>query len=292
MLKQRIISGTAFGVTLILIANFLPPIFGWLLLMAITVLIQIEFYAMMDKASIPVFRYVGMGCGMALISATYWTIGPSDRELALSYHVEHLILFLTLMLLFIRQFPQKHNTQPISTIAATLLGIFYGPVLFNYFTRLAFAWRESGLDAKTMEPTGRMLLLYLVAVVKSQDIGAFFIGCKYGKHRLFPRLSPKKSWEGALGGVASSLLASLLFWALSGGQLGDISLAWYHAVVLGLIMPVAGILGDLFESLLKRSANVKDSGTIIPGMGGLLDVLDSLLFGAPLLYCYLQFFVV
>jgi phosphatidate cytidylyltransferase len=292
MLKQRLISGTVIGVTLILVANFLPPMFGWLLLMALAALIQIEFYAMMDQASIPVFRYVGIACGMVMISATYWTIGPSDKQLALSYHAETFVVFLTLMVLFIRQFPQKHNVQPITTIAATLLGIFYGPVLLNYFTRLTFAWRENGLEAKTVEDTGRMLLLYLVAVVKSQDIGAYFIGCKFGKHRLFPRLSPKKSWEGAVGGVASSLLASLLFWVLAKGQLGEIPLAWYHAVILGLIMPVAGILGDLFESLLKRSANVKDSGKIIPGMGGVLDVLDSLLFGAPLLYCYLRIFVV
>ncbi len=292
MLKHRIISGSAIGLTLVLVANFLPPLFGWFLLMAIAVLIQIEFYGMMAKASIPVFRYLGMACGMALISATYWTIGPSGDELARSYHAEHAVILVTLLAVFLRPFPQKHNTQPITSIAATLLGILYGPVLFNYFTRLAFAWRETGLEARTVEETGRMLLLYLVAVVKSQDIGAYFIGCKFGKHRLFPRLSPKKSWEGAIGGVVSSLLASLLFWAIAGGKLGVIALPWYHAVVLGLIMPVAGILGDLFESLLKRAANVKDSGTIIPGMGGLLDVLDSLLFGAPLLYCYLQFFVV
>lgn len=140
-------------------------------------------------------------------------------------------------------------------------------------------------------PTGRMMVLYLVGVVKISDVGAYFSGCTLGRHKLYPRLSPKKTWEGLAGGVISSLIVSLLFYVLAGGRLGVLHLGLIDALVLGCILPVVGVLGDLFESLLKRASGLKDSGSTIPGMGGLLDVFDSLLFGAPVLYAYAVLFM-
>ena len=140
--------------------------------------------------------------------------------------------------------------------------------------------------------TGQLLVFYLVAVVKCADIGAFFAGSRFGKHKLFPRISPRKTWEGLAGGVLFSVLVGNVILWLTGGTLGDIPVSGIHRLVLPFLLAVVGVIGDMFESLIKRSTGQKDSSDAIPGMGGLLDVLDSLLFGAPVLYAYLHIFLV
>jgi len=290
MLKHRLASGLLIGGALVLVANYLPPVFAWGLLVAITLLAQIEFYTMANRAGFAVFRGVGLVCGAAMITATFWTTGPEAHDLACGYKWENLILFATLLAMFMRQFPQKHNTQPVATIAVSLLGVWYVPFLFNYFTRLAFGW-EGAVGATRVSPTGRWLILYLVAVVKSSDIGAYFSGRALGRHKLFPRLSPKKTWEGFVGGLLTAVVVSLLFQAGLGGKLGRVAFGRVDAVLLGFVLALAGVCGDLFESLIKRASATKDSGRLIPGMGGLLDVLDSLLFGAPMLYAYAKLFL-
>ncbi len=290
MLKQRIISGVLLAGMLVVVANYLPSPVCWLLLVGITALAQYEFYAMLDKAGLPVFRIVGMISGAAVISTTFWTIGPDANQIAAGYRWENLVLLMTLMFVFLRQFPKKDSKQPIVTIAVTLLGVFYVAFLLNYITRLTFGWRDTGIS-DAVGDTGRMMILYLVGVVKISDVGAFFTGRSLGRHKLFPRLSPKKTWEGLIGGILSSLAMSLLFFWLTEGSLGSVSFGLFDAIILGLILPVVAVMGDLFESLLKRAAGVKDSGSIIPGMGGVLDVLDSLMFGAPVLYAYVTIFL-
>jgi len=290
MLKQRIMSGLLLAGMVVIVANFLPSPACWLLIVGLGALAQYEFYTMMDKANLPVFRILGMAGGAAVVSATYWTIGPRPEQLAAGYRWENLVLMLTALVVFVRQFPQKNNDRPIVTIACTLLGIWYVAFLINYFTRLGFAWHD-GKVMHAVGPTGRMMVLYLVGVVKISDVGAYFSGRFLGRHKLYPRLSPKKTWEGLAGGVLSSLVMSLLFYHFAGGRLGILHLELADAVILGLLLPVVGVLGDLFESLLKRSSGVKDSGSLIPGMGGVLDVLDSLLFGAPVLYAYAVLFM-
>jgi len=125
------------------------------------------------------------------------------------------------------------------------------------------------------------LLGFLVIVVKAQDIGAYFIGTLLGKRPLLRRVSPKKSVEGSLGGVALSIVLAFVF----RGLLNEVSIG--QLFLLGLILGVIGQLGDLFESLIKRDCNVKDSGNLIPGIGGALDVMDSLIFTAPVFYFYI-----
>jgi phosphatidate cytidylyltransferase len=274
----------------IAVANYLPSPACWLLLVVIAALAQYEFYAMLDKAGLPVFRVVGMLSGAAVISATFWTIGPRAEQLAAGYRWENFVILATLIFVFVRQFPQKHNEKPIVTVAVTLLGVWYVAFLLNYLTRLAFGWRADGFY-QPVSATGRMLILYLVAVVKISDVGAFFTGRSLGRHKLFPRLSPKKTIEGLAGGIVSSIVMSLSFFFITKGQLGSISFGLHDAIILGTILPIVGVVGDLFESLLKRASGVKDSGTLIPGMGGALDVLDSLLFGAPVLYAYISLFL-
>ena len=123
---------------------------------------------------------------------------------------------------------------------------------------------------------------------KFTDIGAYLVGCAIGRHKLIPRISPGKSWEGVFGGVlVGTLVGTLYVWGLR-DVFAPLGLTWLRALPLGLVLSVCAVVGDLTESLFKRAANVKDSGGVVPGMGGTLDVLDSILFTAPAVYLFLR----
>lgn len=130
-------------------------------------------------------------------------------------------------------------------------------------------------------PLGSSWLLLIMLIVMTNDAAAYYIGSAIGKHRLYEAVSPKKSIEGALGGLAGSLVGALLAKYIFFSQLG-----YADVVITALVVGVIGQLGDLFESLLKRSFGVKDSGSIFPGHGGVLDRMDSILFAAPVTYYY------
>ena len=289
MLKYRIISGIGIVATLILACIFLPATALWILAAGLSAIAQFEFYSMMSMAGMPVFRMVGVLSGTLLITATFFSMGLGDNAATVAYRWDHAVLLLSVIAVFIRQFPQKHNDKPLETIACTLLGILYIPYLFNFFIRLAFTWDYAG-PLQRASSTGLLLAFYLVVVVKSTDMGAYFVGSALGRHKLVPRISPSKTWEGLVGGFAAAQLGSWVFFLVTGGKLGVITLRWFDAALLGFLLGFAGILGDLAESLVKRACGAKDSAKFIPGMGGLLDVFDSLLFGVPLLYLYISLF--
>jgi len=164
----------------------------------------------------------------------------------------------------------KHPS-PFNNIAYTFLGIIYTVLPFCSFYALAFA----GGSYNFHYPLGFLLLLW------ANDTGAYLFGVKFGKNRLFERHSPKKSWEGFFGGMLSALLVSFLI----AGWFTELSyLNWASAA---LIIVIFGTMGDLTESMLKRSLNTKDSGNLLPGHGGLLDRVDGLLFAAPMVFVYL-----
>ncbi|MEG3640922.1 phosphatidate cytidylyltransferase [Magnetococcus sp. PR-3] len=131
--------------------------------------------------------------------------------------------------------------------------------------------------------SGSAWILLLLLVMWSTDSAAYFTGRFFGKHKFSPHVSPKKTWEGFWGGTLAGALASV---AVVQGT--ELPMPLIHAVGIGLILSVAGQLGDLVESLLKRQAGIKDSGNVIPGHGGLLDRLDSMIFTAPAFYLYLS----
>ena len=185
---------------------------------------------------------------------------------------------------------QKLNRQPMATVACTLLGFLYVPVLFNYFSRLAFTWKPDIGPGDWFRPA-YPLVFFLIFVVKIADIGAYFIGSRFGRHKLIPRISPGKTWEGFIGGIAAGTAAGALFYIAAPSWLNCVRMNLFHAVFLGFGLSLVGTVGDLTESLLKRSAGAKDSGHFIPGMGGVLDVIDSLLFAAPAMYIYVRVFL-
>jgi phosphatidate cytidylyltransferase len=135
------------------------------------------------------------------------------------------------------------------------------------------------------------VVLGVLVLTKSCDIGAYFTGKTLGRHKLILWLSPGKTWEGLAGGiVAASLLGVLFAWLVTrwGVSPGDVPMAWWHGALLGAFLAITGQTGDLVASLLKRDAGVKDSSSLVPGFGGVLDIVDSLLPAAPVAYWLLH----
>lgn len=286
--SKRLVSGVFLAGGVAAAAFWAPSVSVAVVLCTVATLAIMEFYHLLDAMAIPSFRIMGAVASVLLIAGTWASFTLETASLAAEH--ELIVLFAALIAVLIRQFPQKNNEQPLATMACTLFGIMYVPFLFNYLTKLLFAWDTPG-PLSPVGPTGRLLVLYLVAVVKCTDIGAYAVGSRLGRHKLFPRVSPRKTWEGFFGGVGAGLLVSVLVQIVSGGRLGRVTLTLADAAVLGLVLPVMGTVGDLAESLVKRAADRKDSSTLVPGMGGALDILDSLLFAAPTLYIYLSRFL-
>ncbi len=192
------------------------------------------------------------------------------------FEASFLILFV--LGLCVRQFVSRSNTAGLLAISTTLFGLMYVPWLLNFVQKINFF---PGLENK-----GKFYVLYFIVVTKFSDTGAYAVGSLIGRHKMIPRISPGKTWEGFGGAVGVSTLASVLFAHFAGERLTGMN--WQHAVVLGVVLSSAAVMGDLIESLFKREAGVKDSGRYFPGIGGILDLLDSLLFNAPLMYLYLR----
>lgn len=178
------------------------------------------------------------------------------------------------------RFPIEGDAS-VKAVSLALLGFVYVPVLFaGFIIRLALYPQEVS--------SGFWLILLVVVVAKFTDMGAYLVGTLMGKHKAIPHISPAKSWEGYIGSLFFAIGGSFAVHALSGDGLSWLS--WPHVLGLGLVVAIAAMVGDLAESILKRSLQVKDSGQILPGIGGVLDLIDSLCFALPaaFFYVYLQ----
>ena len=292
-MKKRLLSTAAIVPLLSAAIVYAPSVVIVIILLVVSTLGILEFYRLLDQARIPAFRIVGATCGIALILATYfgftWSAncnGPGNT--ALAAECEGCALALIVMILMVREFPQVNNVLPLPTIACTLLGVLYVPMLINFFTKIGLAWDAVGWREPLKGHTGCYMIFYVCLVAKFTDAGALFVGKFLGRHKMFPRLSPLKTWEGLAGGMAAGTLTSVLFVRLAGG-FGKIQIGPGHAIILGLLLALAANIGDLAESLLKRAGSVKDSGQLVPGIGGVLDLIDSLVFAAPVFYVYARF---
>jgi phosphatidate cytidylyltransferase len=182
---------------------------------------------------------------------------------------------------FLRQSFIQENRDALPAVGMTLLGIVYLWFLMSFLARIRHL-HPAGADWLA---AGTKLLIGTVALSKVSDIGAYFVGRHFGRHKLIPRISPAKSVEGSIAGLASSVGAAYLCSAI--GILPG--LGGWMVPVFGLLAGATGQCGDLLESLFKRSGGVKDSGSTFPGFGGILDVIDSLLITAPPAYFFLRF---
>lgn len=239
-----------------------------------------EFYGLVEKRDLVCFKYSGLLGGALLMIGTFLNltgvIGSHHDSPARVNDFETSFLILFVLGLCVRQFVSKSNTAGILAISTTLFGLMYVPWLLNFIQKINFFPNVNG----------HFYLLYFLLITKFSDMGAYSVGSLIGKHKMIPRISPGKTWEGFAGAIVVSTVASLFFVHFARDEMPAMN--WKHAIVLGVVLSIAAVIGDLIESLFKREAGVKDSGHLFPGIGGILDLLDSLLFNAPLMYIYLR----
>jgi phosphatidate cytidylyltransferase len=241
-----------------------------------------EFYGLVYKRGLVCFKMSGIIAGVSLmvvtsLHCTGW-LGPHDNP-SLVNDFETTILILFVLGLCVRQFVSRSNTAGILAISTTLFGLMYVPWLLNFIQKINFF---PGID-----DNGKYFVLYFILVTKFSDTGAYAIGSLIGRHKMIPRISPAKTWEGFGGAILVATGASLGFAHIFADKMPGMTPL--HAVILGVILSCTAVVGDLIESLFKREAGVKDSGNFFPGIGGILDLLDSLLFNAPIMYLYLRY---
>jgi phosphatidate cytidylyltransferase len=241
----------------------------------------VEFYNLLAHRNLFCFKGVGVFGGLLLMASTFFYLSgqivpatqPSDAN---DFETSFLILFV--LGLCVRQFLSKTNTAGLIAISTTLFGLMYVPYLLNFIQKINFF--------PLLQGNGAYYILYFILVTKFSDLGAYCVGSLIGKHKMIPRISPGKTWEGFGGAIVISTAASVAFAHFAGPKLAGMTLL--HATILGVILSLAAVVGDLIESLFKREAGVKDSGTSFPGIGGILDLIDSILFNAPIMYLYLR----
>jgi phosphatidate cytidylyltransferase len=244
-----------------------------------------EFYGLAEKRGLACFKWCGLIGGVLMMAGTFLHLtghlGLNDSPArANDFETGFLILFV--LGLCVRQFISKTNTTGILTISVTLFGLMYVPWLLNFVQKIIFFPFASA----DLADEGKYFLFYFILVTKFSDMGAYAVGSLIGRHKMIPRISPGKTWEGFGGAILVSTGASLAFVHFFRAHMyGMDSL---HAIILGVVLSSTAVIGDLIESLFKREAGVKDSGNLFPGIGGILDLLDSLLFNAPIMYLYLR----
>ncbi len=266
-LQQRVIAAIV-GVPFILFMIWYADWTLALLFCVVSALTQREFYRLLGLDGFEPLTAYGTLVGTMICVLAYFV--ETDQ---ISMGAYFLICPASSMIFLIKLY-KKRDMKPFTNIGFTFLGIIYVAMPFALLIIMA-------LQGGTFHPmliTGCLLLLW------ASDIGAYFAGTKFGRRKLFERVSPKKSWEGSLGGAAAAGLIALglTFWApeLKPWQ-------WY---CVGGIIVVTGTYGDLVESLFKRSIAIKDSGTSIPGHGGFLDRFDGLLLATPFIITFLKLF--
>ncbi|WP_443945222.1 phosphatidate cytidylyltransferase [Pedobacter sp. AW1-32] len=264
-MKTRAI--TAFFFTIVMLASILLGSYTFsIFYLVLSILSLFEFYKLVKTSGIRPHRNIGLIAG-----ALIFLMAAGLHYLR--YDTKYLLLCIPLIFsVFISELYKK-NKIPFANISYTFVGFIYVTVPFCFFHALGFI--ENWNHYSFHYPLSFMLMLW------ANDTGAYLFGMKFGKRKLFERHSPKKSWEGFLGGMFTSVVAAI---ALSFFFTEKIPLVWAGMAIL---ISSFGTLGDLIESMLKRSLDTKDSGGLLPGHGGLLDRFDGLLLAAPVVYAYL-----
>ncbi len=237
-----------------------------LIFLTVVILGMLEFIEIV-KVRKPVRAQVGW----ALFIGIFWYVSVF-YVLRGNLSARWLVFIVPLLIgVFITELYRKKES-PLLNIAVTLLVPFYVALPFSFLHFLAFHHGVYNYE----------LVLGFFILIWANDTGAYLIGVSFGKHKFFPRISPKKTWEGFFGGISFTLLAG---WLISAFFIDHLN--WYYWLIIALIVSVMGTLGDLVESMLKRSVNLKDSGKILPGHGGVLDRFDAVIFAAPLMVSFL-----
>ncbi|MBT5028508.1 MAG: phosphatidate cytidylyltransferase, partial [Nitrospina sp.] len=236
----------------------------FLLIASIVLIAAHEYFSMIANAGISGFPIEGLVLSFLLLAT--WFFIPQFLSL--------FGVFIPLTLFIVWCFREKNVRVALDSISYTLFGILYTAGLGGYFLLI------SNLEG------GRQMLVFILLFVWVGDSAAFYVGRKLGERKLLEVVSPNKTIAGAVANVMGTLIAALLASSLFFNEIPLI-----HCLIVAFICGIIGQFGDLAESLIKRNCRVKDSGTLIPGHGGVLDRIDSLLFVGPAFYCYYQVFL-
>jgi phosphatidate cytidylyltransferase len=239
---------------------------------------QYEYFQMIKNSGVKPQMIPGMVTGItAYIISTLIASGTIPKN-------GFLVLVPMMLLMMIIELYRKQD-KPFDSLAHTFFSVLYIALPFSMFPFAAF--ERTGLNSILQHPSvvfSPGIIIGFFILIWANDTGAYLTGMTIGKHKLWERISPKKTWEGFFGGL---ILAVVVAWFIS-GWLGVVDRI--HWVMIAVIVSVAGTYGDLVESMLKRSTGVKDSGTILPGHGGFLDRFDSAIISFPLVYLFISLF--
>ena len=258
------------------------------IIMLLNIVGLLEFYGMVNANGLPRFKWLGLAGGVTLVGTLFvYLSGLAKRQLGEpttggAAELE-LGIFAVLLLALLGRRVFAHPAAPsFSMVGHTMLGVLYVSWLLGFMLKIYFFAKQAGAG---FDP-GYCLLFFILAT-KCSDIGAYSLGSLIGRHKMIPSVSPGKTWEGFVGAILLSTAAAMVmahYWGST--RLGGMTLG--HATALGPVLAVGAVIGDLVESVFKRDSGVKDSGSFFPGIGGILDLLDSLLFNAPLMFLYLR----
>ncbi len=268
---------------LTIIASFIlksEAAFGLLITLPILVSLW-EYFALLKSGGIGHHRGLGIIAALVLVGLNFWVLRsyPGSLEDLLIFPLEAAVFALLTIVLFLREFGRNSpGRQTAEAVAFTLFGVVYIPWLFLFMAKLLYLTPRDATGCTT----GQYLVLFVVAVTKFTDVGAFLCGSLFGRTPFFPNISPKKTWEGIGGALVLAVLVGIGVFHFFAHHLPPFPPGLICG--LSLLFGVVGIAGDLAESLLKRSLHTKDSGHALPGIGGGLDLIDSLLFTLPLSY--------
>jgi len=279
----RTISGAVFISVMIAAIWFPPYLFGAVFLL-ITVLGLREFYMLCDNIEgVKISKVLSVISGMMLFLALYsFSLPFAHRNLGFFGSFLALYFLCAITLFLLELFRKQKN--PIQNIAISLMGHIYVALPFGLLCM--------------MESQNKIFLLAFFLIIWASDTGAYITGISIGKHKMFERISPKKTWEGFFGGMVFALIVGFIFYTTNTKELELIPTVEYFKyynllelwqwLAFALIVFIFGTLGDLVESMFKRSLNVKDSGSFMPGHGGLLDRFDSAIIAAPVAFVFLM----
>ena len=249
----------------------------------LAVISTIEYFRMLRAADVKCFPRFGLMLAVAYCGIAYLHFIEGGKDIPPVF--DAVAVFIAVTGAFTLQFRYSiTGIEALLAVAANLLGFLYIAYLFNFAARITFALPGEGAVP------GAFVLLWLLAVTKFSDMGAYITGSLIGKHKMIPHISPGKTWEGFAGALFFAQLAACGLYALLPGKLAALH-SWPHVIALGFLLAILAVVGDLAESVVKRSLHAKDSGKMLPGIGGGLDLIDSICFTAPALYFYLVWII-
>ncbi len=279
---KRILSTIGLWLFVIGLVIFFGPVGGVWVLAAFTVLTQYELYALLEKADFAPQKRLGCFLGLFIILGAWYL--PAYSKIHFMDAGED-IFTIAIMIVSLSVLIKPDFSDNRSRIMSTLFGLLLVPFMLHFYVLLVYHFNKIGLP-----DTGLLLTLWIVAVAKFTDVGGLLIGSIVGKHKLAAAISPGKTWEGAIGGITTAAIIGTLL-AFFFGKYFTIPQGFtpLYAGIMAIPIAIIAIASDLIESFIKRKAHVKDSGSLIPGIGGAFDLMDSLLLTAPCAFLIIKY---